>query len=189
VNKQKMSLWSTDIYQVQLDLDLDTIWSACSQHQQENQSSQRSNRGGYQGHGFHHADLTAAIEKTLPTVPGRSLSNIHLHCWVNINGFGHWNALHNHLDELCLISGVFYVSVPENSGSLWLYDPRYFGNTGTHYRYYHSDHTSYSDPAIEIQPRPNLMVFFPPSIMHMAGPNLSQDPRCSIAFNIYTRDY
>lgn len=179
----KYKLFETELYESMCDLDVDQLFDLCQQHQDKVKSTTLSNRGGYQGHYFSDPVFYAAVMKHLPAVPDRPLPRIDLQAWVNINGHGHWNALHNHLDEGCLISGILYVRCPKDSGDLYIYDPRYLGNVGPYYRYYANDQSN-GGGYIQITPRENLLLFFPPSLMHMVGPNLSQELRCSIAFNV-----
>lgn len=178
----KHSLWSTDIYNTMGDLDTDVLFEKCQQHQKQHPTVTLSNRGGYQGHDFRDTELLDLITKNIPTVAGKTLPKIQIQVWVNINGFGHWNTLHNHLDEQVMISGIYYVKSPANSGDIYFYDPRYFSTVGSFYRYYatEDDNGGY----IQIKPQENMLLFFPPSLFHMVGPNLSQEQRCSIAFNV-----
>ena len=176
----KHTLFPTDIYQVDCDINVDQLYERCLQHQEQVSTVTLSNRGGYQGHHFDDHEFTDLIFRNMPTVGDKPLDKISLQAWVNINGPGHWNTLHNHLDEQCLISGIFYVRCPTNSGNLYIYDPRFLSNTGVFYRYYHEHDMGY----MEWQPKPNLLLFFPPSLWHMVGPNMSDQTRCSIAFNI-----
>ena len=173
-------MFGTDIYRKTCDLDLDRLITVCDQHQQKHSTLQRSNRGGYQGHEFQDQIFKDMIMDCWPMNPEFTKPTVRLQAWLNINGFGAWNALHNHLDTDALLSGVFYVKAPKNSGNLYLYDPRVLSTTGTYYQYYYPKDGGY----MEIDPEPNMLLFFPPSLFHMVGPNLSQEQRYSIAFNI-----
>ena len=95
------------------------------------------------------------------------LSNI----WFNINYKGSYNTIHTHPGSI--LGGVLYVNVPENSGDI---------------NFQHQDshslsliqHTSFS-----IMPYDGLMLLFPASLSHGVGMNYSDQPRFSIAFNLY----
>lgn len=175
-------MWPTEIYITDGDLDTVEIFARCQRHQRQHSTVKLSNRGGYQGHNFTDPDVTGLITKNIPTLPGKSLPKFEVQAWININGFGHWNTLHNHSDEHVLISGIYYVRCPDNSGDLYFYDPRYLSTVGTYYRYYADD--TNGGGYIQIAPQENKLLFFPPNLHHMVGPNLSQEERCSIAFNI-----
>jgi hypothetical protein len=180
---KKYTVFETDIYETQCNLDMQALFQRCKLHQTEHSSETVSNRGGYQGHNFDDPEVIDTVLANVPRLPNKPWPRISVQSWVNINGPGHWNTLHNHLDEQCLISGILYVKCPADSGDLYCYDPRFFSNVGTHYQYYATD-ASNAGGYIQIYPRENLLVFFPPSLMHMVGPNMSDQERCSIAFNI-----
>jgi hypothetical protein len=179
--QKKYTMFGTDIYEKECDLDIDALFKRCQQHQQQIESVKKSNwNGGYQGHYFQDPEFTDMVLGCWPRNEQLPEPVVWLQSWVNINGLGHWNALHNHLDERCLLSGVFYVRCPPNSGELFIYDPRYLSSVGTFYQYYYPDDGGY----VTIQPKENMLLFFPPSIFHMVGPNMSNQERCSIAFNV-----
>lgn len=179
--QSKYTLFETDIYNKICDLDLDHLWRVCEMHHAQRPNTNLSNRGGgYQGQMFQDRDFCDYILASFPRIPDRVLPSVYVQAWVNINGHGAWNALHNHLDTDALLSGVFYVRVPKDSGNILFYDPRYLSSVGNYYRYYAPHDQGY----LEITPEPNMLLFFPPSLFHMVGVNSSQDTRCSIAFNI-----
>ncbi|MCK4710140.1 MAG: hypothetical protein KAU21_16095, partial [Gammaproteobacteria bacterium] len=67
-----------------------------------------------------------------------------------------------HDDDDELMSGVYYVTVPESSGQLLL------GIAGHH---------------ITIEPEAGKMVFFKPNVIHEVSKNLSTHHRLSIGMN------
>ena len=92
---------------------------------------------------------------------------------VGVDGLraGHWfnhmppgavTTAHSHDDDDELLSAVYYVSVPENSGQLVIHD-----NNKRHV----------------ITPREGMFVFFAPDVVHEVSRNLSTRDRLSIAFN------
>lgn len=179
--QEKFSLFETTIYRKTCDMDLDRLMTVCEDHRRDQPTVIYSNRGGgYQGHEFSDAIFVDMIMQCWPRNLDAGEPQIKIQAWLNINGFGAWNTLHNHLDTNALLSGVFYVKVPPNSGNIFFYDPRFLSSVGTHYQYYYPGDGGY----FEISPKPNMLLFFPPSLFHMVGPNLTQDQRYSIAFNI-----
>jgi uncharacterized RmlC-like cupin family protein len=82
--------------------------------------------------------------------------------WLNVQGPGHATGAHTHDENDELLSGVYYVSVPAQSGELILLDG---------YR------------EIRVAPAPGMFLFFPPSLPHRVETNRSQQERFSIAFN------
>ena len=82
--------------------------------------------------------------------------------WLNLMSPGDVTTRHTHDDDDELISGVYYVHTPVNSGSLFL-----FAN----------------DETLEIAPVEGNLVLFSPKMEHEVGCNHSQDLRLSIGFN------
>ena len=99
--------------------------------------------------------------------------------WGVINGRGHANATHNHPDAW--LSGVYYAKVPsdpDKAGSIGFRDPNLARSyTQTYYR------TVQSDVAL-LPPAEGKLVLFPGWTEHFVGPNLTDEDRIAIAFNI-----
>ena len=83
-------------------------------------------------------------------------------CWFNDMPPGAVTTRHSHDDDDELLSAVYYVSVPAESGDLVLYDEG--GST-------------------RIKPDAGQMIFFPPDIDHEVTTNNSKQHRLSIAIN------
>lgn len=97
--------------------------------------------------------------------------------WVNIHGHGHSQEPHVHPNHI--ISGVYYVAAPENSGNFLLHSP---------FKYQmlspplieHSPHTARTTP---IKPQSGLLVLFQSFTEHSVQTNKSNKDRISISFN------
>lgn len=89
--------------------------------------------------------------------------NLRLGWWINIMQPGNVTYPHTHDDDDELLSGVYYIDVPANSGNLVLL-------RGKH--------------RIEIIPRAASYVFFAPDLLHEVTRNESPRPRISVGFNI-----
>lgn len=83
--------------------------------------------------------------------------------WVNEMNPGDVTLLHTHDDDDELLSGVYYLEVPERSGRLMLHTR---GQT------------------IPVYPEPGMFVFFPPAMPHEVTRNESGRPRLSLGINI-----
>jgi|APCry1669191860_1035381.scaffolds.fasta_scaffold66593_2 hypothetical protein len=86
---------------------------------------------------------------------------VHYHIsdiWSNFNPPGSPGKRHNHVDSS--IAGCYYLSVPDNSGSIEF-------ETGE-----------------EFFPNPGEILWWPADIVHWANKNNSQENRYSVAFNI-----
>ena len=97
--------------------------------------------------------------------------------WCNVNGLGSFNRPHEHPD--CVVSGVYYVSIPKNSGSIVFLnkdlDAFYQNNIKTYNEYNSSSWT--------ISPEENKCILFPSHLTHYVEPNLNKKERISISFN------
>lgn len=86
--------------------------------------------------------------------------------WFNHMPPGAVTTLHSHDDDDELLSAVYYVLVPENSGNLLIHE--------------HSKRHV-------ITPREGMFVFFAPDVVHEVSENLSRQERLSIAINFGRR--
>ena len=82
--------------------------------------------------------------------------------WFNVMNSGDVTTAHTHDDDDELLSCVYYLKVPEDSGNLIV---------------------SYENKNIEIKPKEGEFVFFSPATLHEVTKNNSQQPRFSLAFN------
>ncbi len=93
---------------------------------------------------------------------GRDTEPLRCGFWFNAQGPGKSTSEHTHeeLDEL--LSGVYYLTVPENSGDIVLQDGQLI---------------------TRVTPKPGMFLFFPPSLSHRVETNRSLELRLSLAFN------
>lgn len=86
--------------------------------------------------------------------------------WFNDMGPGHVTLPHRHDEDDELVSAVYYVDVPENSGELVL-----------------TQHAV----TTRVTPRAGRFVFFPPDVLHEVTVNRSTGSRLSIGMNFGIR--
>ena len=99
-----------------------------------------------------------------------------LQSWVNLHDRGGFNFLHVH--EGCLLSGSFYLQVPQGSGRFVFRDPR----PGVVHGYVKGPvPNGYGD--IQLTPEAGLLVLFPCWMEHYVEPHDGDEPRIVIAFN------
>jgi hypothetical protein len=93
----------------------------------------------------------------------RPKKDLRLGWWLNIMQPGDitWPHTHDAGDEL--LSGVYYIDVPPDSGKLLL---------------------TQDVQCLEIEPRAGRFVFFAPDVMHEVTRNESDRPRISVGFNV-----
>ncbi len=82
--------------------------------------------------------------------------------WFNEMHPGQRTTRHSHEEDDELLSGVYYVACPADSGDLLLHD---------------------DEAVIRVTPRPGLLVLFPPDLPHEVEENRSDATRLSVAFN------
>jgi len=107
--------------------------------------------------------------------------------WANINRMGDYHDMHNH--PRSYLSGTYYLKVPKGTDTphnradvrpnhITFYDPR----QGVNMMSIRDD--PYIDPEYTVLPEPGLMMLWPGFLNHFVHPNLSQETRISISFNI-----
>ena len=94
---------------------------------------------------------------------GNPAATLKVGFWFNAMDEGHRTSLHHHDENDELLSAVYYIRVPENSGDLILHDA---GNT------------------VRIQPLEGKLVMFAPGVLHEVTPHLGSRLRLSVAMNV-----
>ncbi|MFV9614719.1 MAG: putative 2OG-Fe(II) oxygenase [Gammaproteobacteria bacterium] len=97
--------------------------------------------------------------------------NLRAGYWFNYMPPGATTTLHTHDDDDELLSAVYYVYVPENSGNLIIYD----------------DSKSDNREKVEITSSTGDFIFFKPDIRHEVSKNNSTESRLSIGINFGQR--
>lgn len=102
-------------------------------------------------------------------------------CWININYKNNYNDRHMHKGSI--LSGVFYISTNKNSGQIIFYNPNdklsFFMSSNIIKEY------NFVNSSIwKFKPCNNLLLIFPSWLEHQVMPNISEEDRISIAFNI-----
>ena len=183
-------IFSHTVTFTKLNQDLNFLKKFCLKFKDENISRKMSNRGGYQSLNIFHGacpelhGLIAEINKHVENYGTNILRLKEKPCvsnlWINVNKYKDYNKAHVHPGSK--ISGVYYVKVPKNSGSI------VFENS--------SDPSKYLDPedviefnevnssSWEIKPKENELLLFPSWLKHEVMPHLNlKEDRISIAFN------
>jgi uncharacterized protein (TIGR02466 family) len=106
--------------------------------------------------------------------------------WPNINMRGDYHNLHNHPHSW--LSGTYYVAVPEHGGAthrtdlnpnaISFFDPRPQANMNA------IAGDGQFDPEHRIQPKPGQLLLWPAFLHHLVHPNLSDEARISVSFNV-----
>ena len=140
-------------------------------------SADQSNTLGYQSQNLPHSASVRKVFLTeiLPAIHAE-ISQLKVDMfWFNDNWEGAYNNIHVH--PKADYSGVWYINVPrhgEDSGVLTLYDPRPAAQmAGEEFQ-----------RTVKVQPEEGKVVVFPAWLPHGVGPNLTDERRISISFNL-----
>lgn len=105
--------------------------------------------------------------------------------WININQKSSFNRPHIHPD--CIFSGVYYVSCSEDSGKIVFKHPsiaqQLFIKEETLETF-----TEFNAATWSILPEAGKLVIFPSWLEHYVEPNVTEEERISIAFNMNVRE-
>jgi uncharacterized protein (TIGR02466 family) len=100
--------------------------------------------------------------------------------WININNKSSFNRPHRHPEST--VSGVYYVSVPKDSGNIVFNHPAvvqsYHINASTL-----KNTNSINASTWHLTPESGLLIMFPSWLEHYVEPSNSDEDRISIAFN------
>ena len=99
--------------------------------------------------------------------------------WVNILGEGGSHS--NHIHPGSVISGTYYVDVPDGAGSLKLEDPRLSRMMAAPQLL--DDAPEDMRRFVYLEPKEGHAFFWESWLRHEVMPNRSEDPRVSISFN------
>tara|TARA_A100000171_G_C2046530_1_gene103071 strand:+ start:36 stop:617 length:582 start_codon:yes stop_codon:yes gene_type:complete len=103
--------------------------------------------------------------------------------WGTVNTkTSHWNMVHTHPESV--LSGVFWLSAPEGSGSFVLLNPTQIDWWTERLNAHDIIVNSHSVSSIEVKPLEGGLLIFPSYVPHMVIPNTTFIKRISISFNI-----
>jgi uncharacterized protein (TIGR02466 family) len=181
-----------------LDLNLLQLQNYVEKVRIEDEGRIMSNCGGYQSKDIHDnifdnehiIDLFSKVNQCvyeISRIMGIRKNKLELsNFWININSKKDYNLPHTHFGGI--ISGVFYIKVPENSGDLIFINRNdeivksylTFSNLigGIDY-----DYTQFTSELWKIQPKENNLILFPSWLEHYVQSNSSDEDRISISFN------
>ena len=109
------------------------------------------------------ATVLAAVRMQAGHLLGMGTDELRAGFWFNAMGPGHVTAPHHHDENDELLSAVYYIRVPADSGQLILHK---------------------GDERITVRPEEGKLVLFAPSILHEVTRNNSPEMRLSVAFNV-----
>ena len=182
------SLFSIPIYDHQYDEDLGDLENECIKRSTLDSGQVFTNFGGWHSNNISSNDdffseFILEIEKQannfakeIEINQSLKLSNL----WININGYKDFNLRHTH--ENSIISGVFYVKAPDKSSKITFYHPA--SKLMVREWNINLKRNNYTSSVWSITPQKGRLLLFPSWLEHEVSPNLSQESRISISFNI-----
>ena len=99
--------------------------------------------------------------------------------WAIINEKGAWNQKHQHSNSD--ISAAYYVTAHEGCGDIVFYDPR---PARVYKRPIVKSPNKLNGTVNSIKPEAGMLVLFPSYLDHSVNPNLSDEKRVVISFNL-----
>ena len=174
-----------------LEIDNESIKNYCLDLHKKETGKFVTNYGGWQsqdkrGHTEELDSLMQEISEQMQYVKGilglKDKENISFgNYWINVNGRGSFNLPHVH--PFSLVSAVYYVDVPKDSGRLVFENPI-------------QQHDYVMKPDIverfnginsgywNVEPETGDLIIFPSWLRHWVEPNNTDENRISIAFNL-----
>lgn len=192
-------LFATPVQTTRLDI-LDSsnseIRQRCLQKKINSPGRMLSNKGGWQSYDLAGDDLDTTRFRELFfkikeevdlffKVLGIVDHGEYINSWININNSNDFNSTHTHPNSI--VSGVYYVSVPENSGQLVFTRPSDL--TSWFYSSYSKEFNDISKNFVIHTPVEKELVLFPSWLPHCVTENNSDSERISISFNFNARTF
>ncbi|MCZ6664864.1 MAG: TIGR02466 family protein [Gammaproteobacteria bacterium] len=109
------------------------------------------------------------------------------HLWANVNGKGNFNAMHTHPEAI--LSGTVYLKFDgEEQGGIEFFDARE-GSPTAHWPCYtqFEEKNLFTSYVHSVVPEEGDILFFPGWLKHWVSPNLTDEDRVSISFNMSIR--
>ena len=190
--KEVQNLFPVPILKTKLDYPLDEIEALCQiERSKDSTGIIKSNLGGWQSGNIIYPDspffFLQDIEKICQEIAKDVLKinkSIFLNnAWININQKDNSNQVHTHPNNI--LSGVYYVKTPEKCGNIVFRHPGFdMMERDWEEIVSDSDHNVYNSDTWWLPAKTNTLYIFPSWIKHLVGPNMSDEERISISFNV-----
>ena len=111
-------------------------------------------------------------------------ADLRIETWLNLNLPDTHHSKHEHFG--CFMSGVLWLSTPENSGNFTIFDPvSPRAQNNVQYSFARMPNNEYNRNIHSIVPAEGKLIMFPGWLQHQVESNESNSTRISIAFNIW----
>lgn len=153
-----------------------------------------SNEGGFQSDFIDNSLIKDFFEETKKYIInyincyniGESYNPIFLGAWFNINNKGNFNKVHHHFtaENVSYFSAVYYLKVFKNCGNITFINPDFYHKLNPFFLKKFKSFNTFNSSEYWIEPKEMDLIIFPSSLSHYVKPNLSNQERISLAFNI-----
>tara|TARA_B100000700_G_C14926555_1_gene799736 strand:+ start:119 stop:706 length:588 start_codon:yes stop_codon:yes gene_type:complete len=188
---ERQLIFPSELWKTKLNIDNQNLSKFILDLEKNTKNNEISNVGGWQSKADfifkpELSDLRDKIFKTLIDVAKtnaykENVSFVINNGWANVNRHKDYNTSHQH--PLSYWSGVYYVKVPANSGDLYFMDPKTYRTMIVEYPFVKNFNNPSQTNHIALKPEEGGFVLFPSYMEHLVRPNLSNEPRISIAIN------
>jgi len=187
---QKHSAFITPLLSVDLNIDNNAILKFCKQ-QSKLKGRVETNVGGWQSKDIQTNNVAYnELLSTITSYANEMANDIGLkdglrmvNSWININDYRDFNEVHKHPHST--LSGVYYVSVPENSGKIVFENPAYESMIYDWTSEKVKDFTIYTSAKYFYETLVGRLYIFPSWLNHSVESNLNKkEKRISISFNL-----
>ena len=144
-----------------------------------------TNRGGWQSQPMYHDNI---ITKFLYEVFDNTIHNTFknrfaiTNHWINVNQPTTYNVIHRHPNSV--LSGVYYIQTPNNSGNIFFENPHMFESFLELNSYKEEEQGFFHQHSLKYcKPEEGLLILFPSHLAHGVQLNNSKEDRISISFN------
>ena len=181
----KVNLSDNDIHPTKTSLNEDLLNFVVGEVEKNPQVIQKSNRGGWQSRTDLHKepaleDLKKQIynvcKSIFPSMQGIYFQQM----WAAVNKKGNYNILHQHGQYM--LSGGYYLQVPENSGKVNFRDPR----PGALSNWIATSVLRAGEWEVYMPKASDLMIW-PAFLDHQVAPSQSDEDRIMISFDLNLR--
>jgi len=187
-NGEYLNLFHVPIQISKLELDIDSLIEFCYEMKRKNEKGiVKTNVGGWHSDDIFNETHTEFVklknkikdavdlyhhEIQLKKTYNHKLDNI----WVNINQKGHINEYHTH--PRAILSGAFYL---RGNAPILFQHP--FRDINTYFWNEIEEWNEVNSGEWRIEPKPNILLIFPPWVWHKVSMNKEDVDRISFSFN------
>ena len=185
-----MNLFEVPVYKEKIKLDNKSILQYCKKLKKEDKGINRSNIGGW--HSSELKDKCIELQNLFNEITEKgnifakqigkknkiNISKI----WININNYKDYNQSHFHAN--CFLSGVYYVDIFEKGGNIIFDNPAQDLIDSNWDTTDIDNFTTVNSSTYSLVPDIGDLVLFPAWLKHKVEPNMTNQDRVSISFNL-----